>query len=92
MPNAPLSICVDASDFAVGGALAQYHENMWQPLAFLSMKLAASQKKWSTYDRELLAIYTMVKRFRHMSEGREFVIYTDQKPLCLEPNLFIGAL
>ncbi|GFU50424.1 transposon Tf2-9 polyprotein [Trichonephila clavipes] len=72
---------VDASDFAVGGALAQFHDNVWQPLAFLSMKLSASQKNWSTYDRELLAIYTMVKRFRHMLEGREFVIYTDQKPL-----------
>ncbi|GFS64005.1 transposon Tf2-9 polyprotein [Trichonephila clavipes] len=81
MPNAPLSIWVDASDFAVGGALAQFHDNVWQPLAFLSMKLSASQKNWSTYDRELLAIYTMVKRFRHMLEGRDFVIYTDQKPL-----------
>ncbi|GFX17261.1 transposon Tf2-11 polyprotein [Trichonephila clavipes] len=81
MPNAPLSIWIDASDFAVGGALAQFHDNVWQPLAFLSMKLSASQKNWSTYDRELLAIYTMVKRFRHMLEGREFVIYTDQKPL-----------
>ncbi|GFV82121.1 retrovirus-related Pol polyprotein from transposon opus [Trichonephila clavipes] len=48
MPNAPLSIWVDASDFAVGGALAQFHDNVWQPLAFLSMKLAASQKNWST--------------------------------------------
>ncbi|GFX59543.1 uncharacterized protein K02A2.6 [Trichonephila clavipes] len=63
MPNAPLSIWVDASDFAVGGALAQFHDNVWQPLAFLSMKLSASQKNWSTYDRELLAIYTMVKGF-----------------------------
>ncbi|GFV23244.1 transposon Tf2-11 polyprotein [Trichonephila clavipes] len=59
IPNVPLSIWVDASDFAVGGALAEYHENVWQPLTFLSMKLSVSQKNWSTYDRELLAIYTM---------------------------------
>ncbi|GBN54786.1 Transposon Tf2-9 polyprotein [Araneus ventricosus] len=81
IPNAPLSIWVDASDFAVGGALTQYSDDLWQPLAFLSMKLTSSQKKWSTYDRELLAIYTMIKRFRHMLEGRDFVIFTDQKPL-----------
>ncbi|GFX16688.1 transposon Tf2-6 polyprotein [Trichonephila clavipes] len=37
MPNAPLSIWVDASDFAVGGALVQFHDNVWQPLAFLSI-------------------------------------------------------
>ncbi|GFT96527.1 transposon Tf2-9 polyprotein [Trichonephila clavipes] len=84
MPNAPLSIWFDASDFAVGGALAQYHENVWQPLAFLSMKLSVSRKNWSTYDRELMTIYTMVKRFRHILEGREFVIYTDQKPLIYD--------
>ncbi|GFW01260.1 transposon Tf2-8 polyprotein [Trichonephila clavipes] len=81
MPNASLSIWFDALEFAGGGALAQYHENVWRLLAFLSMKLSVSQKNWSTYDRELLAIYTMVKKFRHMLEGREFVIYTDQKPL-----------
>ncbi|GFV00319.1 retrovirus-related Pol polyprotein from transposon 17.6 [Trichonephila clavipes] len=34
-----------------------------------------------TYDRELLAMYISVKRFRHMLEGRDFIIYTDQKPL-----------
>ncbi|GFX87413.1 transposon Tf2-9 polyprotein [Trichonephila clavipes] len=50
MPNAPLSIWVDVSDFVVGGPLAQYHENVWQPLAFLSMKLSVSQKNWSTYN------------------------------------------
>ncbi|GFX57623.1 transposon Tf2-11 polyprotein [Trichonephila clavipes] len=47
----------------------------------LSVKLSKSQQKWSTYDRELLAIYISVKRFRHMLEGRDFIIYTDQKPL-----------
>ncbi|GFX37995.1 hypothetical protein TNCV_3835941 [Trichonephila clavipes] len=47
----------------------------------LSAKLSKSQQKWSTYDRELLAMYISVKRFRHMLEGRDFIIYTDQKPL-----------
>ncbi|GFW23095.1 transposon Tf2-6 polyprotein [Trichonephila clavipes] len=41
MPNASLSIWVDASGVAVGGALAQYQENVWQLLAILSMKLSA---------------------------------------------------
>ncbi|GBN74955.1 hypothetical protein AVEN_7905-1 [Araneus ventricosus] len=43
------------------------------------MKLNSSQKKCSTYDRELLTIFTMIKRFRHLLDGREFVIF--QKPL-----------
>ncbi|GFU34031.1 transposon Tf2-8 polyprotein [Trichonephila clavipes] len=82
MPNAPLSIWVDASDFAVGGALAQFHDNVWQPLAFLSMKLSASQKNSCLLTTENSWPYTQwSKRFRHMLEGREFVIYIDQKPL-----------
>ncbi|GFX59546.1 transposon Ty3-G Gag-Pol polyprotein [Trichonephila clavipes] len=59
----------------------QLCQNNWEPVAFLSVKLSKSQQKWSTYDRELLAIYISVKRFRHMLEGRDFIIYTDQKPL-----------
>ncbi|GFX00606.1 hypothetical protein TNCV_2236131 [Trichonephila clavipes] len=81
IPGAKLSLWTDASDKAVGGSLMQLCQNNWEPVAFLSVKLSKSQQKWSTYDRELLAIYISVKRFRHMLEGRDFIIYTDQKPL-----------
>ena len=30
-PSAQLNIACDASDFAVGGVLQQYIENVWQP-------------------------------------------------------------
>ncbi|GFU99593.1 retrovirus-related Pol polyprotein from transposon 17.6 [Trichonephila clavipes] len=72
---------VDASNVAVGGSLMQLSNDQWEPLAFYSSKLNKSQKNWSTYDRELFSIYSSVKKFRHMLEGRTFVIYTDQKPL-----------
>jgi hypothetical protein len=44
-------------------------ENAWQPLAFLSTELDPAQQKYSTYDREMLAICEAVKRFRHMLEA-----------------------
>ncbi|GFW53468.1 transposon Tf2-9 polyprotein [Trichonephila clavipes] len=81
IPGAKLSLWTDASEKAVGGSLMQLCQNNWEPVAFLSVKLSKSQQKWSTYDRELLAMYISVKRFRHMLEGRDFIIYTDQKPL-----------
>ncbi|GFX82973.1 retrovirus-related Pol polyprotein from transposon 17.6 [Trichonephila clavipes] len=59
----------------------QLSNDQWEPLAFYSSKLNKSQKNWSTYDRELFSIYSSVKKFKHMLEGRTFVIYTDQKPL-----------
>ncbi|GFT99444.1 transposon Tf2-9 polyprotein [Trichonephila clavipes] len=81
IPGAQLSLWVDASNVAVGGSLMQLSNDQWEPLAFYSSKLNKSQKNWSTYDRELFSIYSSVKKFKHMLEGRTFVIYTDQKPL-----------
>lgn len=81
LPGAHLSIWVDASDVAIGGTLSQFSQNNWEPIAFYSMKLSKSQQKWSAYDRELFAIYSAIKKFKHMLEGRNFQIYTDQKPL-----------
>ncbi|GFW97084.1 hypothetical protein TNCV_2697061 [Trichonephila clavipes] len=63
IPGAKLSLWTDASDKAVGGSLMQLCQNNWEPVAFLSVKLSKSQQKWSTYDRELLAMYISVKRF-----------------------------
>ena len=33
-PSAQLNIMCDASDFAVGGVLQQYMDNVWQPFSF----------------------------------------------------------
>ncbi|GFT43484.1 hypothetical protein TNCV_815291 [Trichonephila clavipes] len=79
--DARLSLMTDASDFAVGSVLQQHIETTVEPLGFFSRKLSATEKKYSTFDRELLSIYLSVKHFRHMLEGREVIIYTDNKPL-----------
>ncbi|KAG8192707.1 hypothetical protein JTE90_009730 [Oedothorax gibbosus] len=80
-PSAPLALHVDASDFAIGGALHQVIDGELQPLAFFSRKLSPAEISYSAYDRELLAAYSSVKHFRHMLEAREFTLYTDHKPL-----------
>lgn len=80
-PDVPLAIVSDASDYAAGAALQQRVGDNWQPLAFFSRKFSETEKKYSAYDRELLAIYAAIKHFRHMVEGRPFTIFTDHKPL-----------
>ena len=35
-------------------------------MVFFSRKLTTAERKYATYDRELLAIYEAVKYFRHM--------------------------
>ncbi|CAH8600933.1 unnamed protein product [Schistosoma curassoni] len=77
----PLPLMVDASDKAVSGTLNQLVKNAWKPIAFLSKRLAPAETRYSTFGRELLAIYLTIKHFRHMLEGREFIVFTDHKPL-----------
>lgn len=79
--DATLAIFTDASDVAAGAVLQQYVNNAWQPLGYFSKKFSDAQKKYSTYDRELLAIYMSMKHFRKIFEGRKLIIYTDHKPL-----------
>lgn len=80
-PNANLALTTDASDNAVGAVLEQCVEGCWQPLAFFSKQLRSPEQKYSTFDRELLALYLAIRHFRFLLEGRAFVAYTDHKPL-----------
>ena len=70
----------NASDIAVGAVL-HVADGQWQPIAYFSRKLSPSERCYSTYDRELLAMYLSVKHFRYVIEGRSFSLYTDHKPL-----------
>ncbi|CAI8009513.1 Transposon Tf2-9 polyprotein, partial [Geodia barretti] len=80
-PFAPTCVMTDASDTAVGAVLLQQIDDDWQPIAYFSKKLRPAETRYSTFDRELLAIYLAIKHFRHFVEGREFYIATDHKPL-----------
>ncbi|BHF81682.1 hypothetical protein SprV_0802481500 [Sparganum proliferum] len=49
--------------------------------AFFSRKLSPAVTRYSTFGRELLAVFTAVKHFRHFLEGRDFTVFSDHKPL-----------
>ncbi|CAM1292350.1 Uncharacterised protein r2_g155 [Pycnogonum litorale] len=82
-PNAKeYQIVCDASSFAIGAALHQMVNGQATPLHFFSKKLTNTQLSYSTYDRELLAAYLAVLKFRHWIEGRQITLFTDHKPLA----------
>ncbi|GFT79457.1 transposon Tf2-6 polyprotein [Nephila pilipes] len=85
-PDQQLCSLVDASNTAEGAALNCLTENGPQPIAFFSRKLNATETKYSTYDRELLAIYLAIKHFRHQLEGHNFIIFTDHRSLTFAFN------
>ena len=52
-PGVKLTLMTDASDVAMGAVLAQEDG---RPLGFFSRKLSQAQRKYSAFDKELLAI------------------------------------
>ena len=76
-----LSLMCDASNTCVGAVLQQEVAGQVKPLGYFSKRLSEAQQKYSTYDRELLAVYLAIVHFRNMIEGREITIFTDHKPL-----------
>ena len=57
----------------------------WHPISFFSRKLTPTETRYSTFDRELLAVYLAI---RHFLEGtcRSFHVLTDHKPLKFALN------
>ena len=85
-PEAPTCLMTDASDTAVGAVLQQHVNGAWHPISFFSRRMTPAETRYSTFDRELLAVYLSVKHFRHFLEGRPFQVLTDHKPLTYALN------
>ena len=77
----PFMLYTDASDLAVGSVLTQVHDSREHVIAYASSTLDDTQKRWSTYDRELYAIVWSIRHFKHYLRDVPFTIYTDHKPL-----------
>lgn len=75
-------VTTDASEYAVGAVLSQGEIPGDRPIQYYSKTLNDAQTRYSTIEKELLAIIMAVEAFRHYVYGREFLIITDHKPLC----------
>ena len=70
----------------IGAVLQQQINDEWKPIAFFSKRLKPAETRYSTFDRELLAIYLAIKHFQHFVEGRQFQVLTDHKPFTFAFN------
>jgi RNase H-like domain found in reverse transcriptase/Reverse transcriptase (RNA-dependent DNA polymerase)/Integrase zinc binding domain/Retroviral aspartyl protease len=74
----------DASDFAVGAVLSQLGTDAkLHPLGFMSRKLANSQLRWSTYEKELFAVISALQHWSMnlMGTKEPILVYTDHYSL-----------
>jgi hypothetical protein len=80
-PHAEVNLVVDASDTHIGAVLQQRTAAGWKPLSFFSRKLSPTEARYSAFDRELWAIFSGIRHYRYLLEGRSFHVLTDHKPL-----------
>lgn len=76
----PFNLTTDASKFAIGAVLSQGPIGTDKPVSYASRTLSETEIKYSTIEKELLAIVWATKHFRPLY-GRKFRIVTDHKPL-----------
>ncbi|XP_058449424.1 uncharacterized protein K02A2.6-like [Malaya genurostris] len=84
-PTYPTTLITDASDCGLGAVLLQTINKMPRVISYASKSLSATEKKYSTLDKEALAIVWAAERFQMYLKGLEFIIMTDHKPLL---NIF----
>lgn len=74
----------DASDYGIGAVLSQApHDRPEEErvLAYASKTLSSSERKYCTTRKELLAVVTFVKQFKHFLAGKRFLLRTDHASL-----------
>ena len=82
----PFVLRTDASSHGLGAVLLQYHLDCPHPVAFASRKLSARESRYSTIERECLAVVFGILRFDYYLRGREFILEVDHKPLTYLPT------
>ena len=78
--NKTFILHTDASNCGLGAALMQKHEERFFPFAYESKKLTSAERKYSTIEKECLAIVWGVSKFRLYLAGKPFVLQTDHPP------------
>ena len=78
-------IHTDASKSQIGAVISQDGK----PIAFYSRRLSDCQTRYTTTERELLAIVETLKEFRNILLGQKIVIHTDHKILPMQISTLI---
>ena len=71
----------DASDVGIGAVLQQVQDGKEHVIAYSSKKLDKQQRRYCVTRKELLAVVTFLREFRHYLLGRKFTVRSDHSSL-----------
>ncbi|CAB0044193.1 unnamed protein product [Trichogramma brassicae] len=76
-----VSIQTDASDYVVGAVLTQEYEDGEHPVYYVSRVLSRAEQRYTTTEKECLAVIWAIEKFRPYVEGSRFKVVTDHRAL-----------
>lgn len=79
-PDAILTLTMDASNITMAIVTEQSNRTT-QLLGFFGRKISPVERKYTTFNRELLAIQLSTRNFTHLLDGTSFDILMDRQPL-----------
>jgi len=82
-PDLNTVVETDASDYALGCILSQFHGKRLHLVAFHSCKLSPAEQNYNIHDKELSAIVVAFVEWKHYLEETEqpVTVYTDHQNL-----------
>lgn len=83
----PFIIQTDASDYGLGAVLTQSYPEGERVVSFISRSLSASERKFSTTEKECLGVLWAIEKFRPYVEATHFTVVTDHFALLWLHNL-----
>lgn len=82
----PFILSTDASEDGYGAVLEQVIDGQLRPIAYFSKNYTPTQKKYSTSEKEMLALVMGIEYFHQCLYGILFTVKTDHLPLTWLPN------
>nr|GEW71990.1 reverse transcriptase domain-containing protein [Tanacetum cinerariifolium] len=73
----PFELMCDARDFAIGSVLGQRQDKHFRPIHYASKTMTEAESKYTTTEKEMLAVVYAFEKFRSYLNLNKSIVYTD---------------
>nr|GEV81037.1 DNA-directed DNA polymerase [Tanacetum cinerariifolium] len=77
----PFELMCDASNFAIGAVLGQRQDKHFRPIHYASKTMTEAESKYTTTEKEMLAVVYAFEKFRSYLILNKSIVYTDHSAL-----------